>query len=167
MRPASRPKLRRYLPVMPTRGSGRIAYGAAAASVALAGVLVLTSACSNEESATAKRPQSGTGTATAVAGGVQQIVVDTGPDLRFHPSTLVVHPGRVRIVLRNMRMGNSGGPPHNLQVFGVRHAYIPTISQGQSASATFEVDKPGRYRFVCTIHEQQGQTGTLVVRSGA
>lgn len=129
-------------------------------------VALALSACSNENSAVANSPHTGTGTATPAADGLQRIVVDTGPDLRFHPSTIVVRPGRVQIVLRNMQMGGSGGPPHDLKVYGVNDAYIPNIQEGQSASTTFTVTKPGRYEFVCLIHIQQGQTGTLIVRPG-
>lgn len=134
--------------------------------VAVAVVALSLGACSDGNSATADRPHSGTGTATPAADGVQRIVVDTGPDLRFHPSTLVVHPGKVQIVLRNVRQGSSGGPPHNLKVYGLPGAYIPSIQQGQSAQVTFTAGAPGRYHFVCLIHVQQGQTGTLVVRRG-
>ena len=165
MRTARVRRVRRYRRGMPTVRTARVRVTTAAA---LAGLLTLSlAACSNEQSATAKRPQSGTGTATAESNGVQRIVVDTGPDLRFHPSTLVVHPGKVQIVLRNMRMGSSGGPPHNLKVYGIPGgAYIPDIQEGQDASTTFTVTKPGRYHMVCLLHVQQGQTGTLVVRPG-
>ncbi len=34
---------------------------------------------------------------------------------------------------------------------------------GQTVSSTFTTPSPGRYEFVCTIHQALGQTGTLVV----
>ncbi|MBE7187551.1 cupredoxin domain-containing protein [Jatrophihabitans endophyticus] len=149
---------------MPPRRRPRLR---AASAVALAATAAISlAACDDGNSPTADRPQSGTGTATPAANGVQRIVVDTGPDLRFHPSTLVVHPGKVQIVLKNMHMGSSGGPPHDLKVYGLPGAYIPNIQEGQSASVTFTANAPGHYRFVCLIHVQQGQTGTLIVRRG-
>lgn len=120
----------------------------------------LTAACSNSESAQQKRPHNGTGTASAV-GSVQQITVTAGVDYRFHPSTLVVHPGRVRIVLENTARS---GPPHNLSVTGLPGAFVPLVAAGGSQSSTFTAPAPGTYTFVCTIHVAQGQTGTLIVK---
>jgi plastocyanin len=137
--------------------------GAAAAALVLAAGGV--AACSNSRSAPQKRPHSGSGSASTV-NGVQQITVLTGTDLRFHPSTLVVHPGPVRILLINRVKAGRGGPPHNLQVTGLPGAAVPLVPAGDVASVTFVAGKPGRYNFVCTIHVQQGQTGTLVVEPG-
>ena len=137
--------------------------GAAVAALLL--VAGAAGGCSNSRSAAQKKPQSGSGTASTVA-GVQQITVRTGADLRFHPSTLVVHPGKVRIILVN-RTNSGNGPPHNLQVTGLPGAAVPLTPAGDVASVTFTAGTPGRYHFVCTIHVQQGQTGTLVVESGS
>lgn len=132
----------------------------ALAALALLGLLA---GCSNRESASNKRPHTGTGTASTV-NGVQQLIVTTGVDLRFHPSTLVVHRGPVRIVLKNVPT-NGSGPPHNLYFGGLPVSDdIPTTSAGQSQSVTFTAPGPGTYRFVCTIHQAQGQTGKLIVR---
>ena len=135
---------------------------AAAALVLVAGA---ASGCSNSRSAAQKQPHTGSGTATMVD-GAQQIVVVTGADLRFHPSTIIVHPGLVRIILQN-RTTTGNGPPHNLQVTGLPGAAVPLTPAGDVAAVTFTAGTPGRYRFVCTIHVQQGQTGTLVVEPAA
>jgi plastocyanin len=130
-----------------------------------AGVLValaVSSACSNSEATINKRPHPGITTAST-ADGVQEVTVTTGVDLRFHPSTIVVHPGKVRIVLVN-NTGKGVGPPHNLDVSSVPGAFVPLAQSNQKREATFIAPSPGRYRFVCTIHANQGQTGTLVVR---
>ncbi|WP_375497700.1 cupredoxin domain-containing protein [uncultured Jatrophihabitans sp.] len=137
----------------------------AAGVVALALVVGAASGCSNTKSAAQRQPNSGSGTATMVD-GAQQIVVVTGADLRFHPATLIVHPGKVRIILQN-RTSTGSGPPHNLQVTGLPGAAVPLTPAGDVASVTFTAGKPGRYDFVCTIHVQQGQTGTLVVEPGS
>ena len=130
----------------------------------LVAVLALgTAACSNSESPSSKPAQTGTGTASVV-NGVQQIVIITGADLRFHPSTLVVHRGTVRIVLKNAPVGGSG-PPHNLQFLGLPTSDdVPTIQPGETQSVTFSAPAPGTYNFECSIHAAQGQTGKLIVK---
>lgn len=133
------------------------------ASVALfASAAPTLAACSNAQSASEKRPHAGVGTAS-VRSGVQVITLTTGNDLRFHPSTIVAHPGRLRIVLHNTARS---GAPHNLQVTGLPGAFVPTVGASNSTMATFTAPAPGEYTFVCTIHEAQGQTGKLIVKPG-
>jgi plastocyanin len=137
----------------------------AATAVATVAALLLTS-CTNTKAPLAKTPQSGSGTASSVA-GVQQITVLTGPDLRFHPSVITVHTGKVEVILKNQEKGGSSGPPHNFEVTGLPGAFVPLTTSGQVGMVTFTAGSPGRYPFVCTIHEQEGQTGTLIVKSGS
>lgn len=129
---------------------------------ALLAALALVAGCSNRESPTNKRAHPGSATASPVE-GIQEITVTSGTDLRFHPSTLVVHPGKVRVVLVNTAQAGAG-PPHNLQVTGLPGAFVPTTVAGRTSSVTFTAPAPGTYQFVCTIHAAQGQTGKLVVR---
>jgi plastocyanin len=129
-----------------------------AAVLALAGLLA---ACTTEPSAN-RRAHSGTATASQDGGGVQTVVVTSGLDLRFHPSTIVVHRGTVRIVLDNTaKVGQ--GPPHDLTFNGLP-VQIGTVQAGGRASVTFTAPAPGTYSFVCTIHAAQNQTGKLIVR---
>ncbi|MDT4925436.1 MAG: hypothetical protein QOG01_3149 [Pseudonocardiales bacterium] len=132
-------------------------------SLAGAAVAMLVASCTNTNSVAAKRPHLGSATASEVA-GVQQITVTTGNDLRFHPSTLIVHPGKVRVVLDNTAVSGTG-PPHDFQLAGLPGAFIPSTQSGQKQSVTFIAPAPGKYRFVCTFHATQGQTGTLIVTS--
>jgi len=133
------------------------------AVVVLVGVLALA-ACSNSSTVAAKRPRTGTGTATAASNGVQVVTVTTGNDYRFHPSTIVVHSGRVRIVLHNTAKPGQGAP-HDLVVTGLPgQPGTGLASAGQTLDWEFVAPAPGKYRFVCTIHVEQGQTGTLIVR---
>lgn len=132
--------------------------------LAVAAALVAATACSNSEAAVNKRPHAGAGTATVVD-GVQQLTVTSDTDLRFHPSTLTVHQGKVRIILENTANA-SGGPPHTLQVTGLPGAAVPLTAAGEEKMVTFTAPAPGRYEFVCTIHLAQGQTGVLVVKAG-
>jgi plastocyanin len=122
--------------------------------------LVLLAGC-NDEASINKNPHSGVATASPV-NGVQQLTLTTGNDYRFHPSTLTVRPGRVRVILENTAKPGAG-PPHNLQVTGLPAADVPLVAPGQSAAVVFVAPAPGRYHLVCSIHVAQGQTGTLVV----
>jgi plastocyanin len=132
------------------------------AVLALVVVALLTS-CSNRESPTNKRPQAGTATATTVD-GVQEIVMKSGVDLRFHPSTLIVHPGKVRIILENTAKPGAG-PPHNAVFANLPGADVPLATAGRATqSVTFTAPAPGTYNFVCSIHATQGQAGKLIVK---
>jgi plastocyanin len=133
-----------------------------AALAALLLVGPLAAGCSNRQSPSNKRAHTGTGVAAPV-NGVQQITISTGVDLRFHPSTIVVHRGEVRIVLKN-KASNGGGPPHNIQFAGLPGADVPLTYVGESQSVTFMAPGPGTYNFVCTIHANQGQSGKLIVK---
>jgi plastocyanin len=135
----------------------RIAYLLAAATVAL-------TACTNTKSAVSRRPQSGSATASAVA-GVQQVTIEAGDDYRFHPSTFTVHPGRVQIILHHP----GTGAPHNWQLVGFPADFVPLTQAGATSTATFVAPplvgraKRASYTFECTIHVAQGQVGTMIV----
>lgn len=134
--------------------------GPLAFALAVASTLVVTAACSNGSTVAAKRPHAGTGTASEVS-GVQQVKITTGNDLRFHPSTIVVHPGPVEVVLVNTEKPG-GGPPHDVKITGLP-GQSPTAFAGSTIAYRFTAPAPGSYRFVCTFHVEQGQTGTLIV----
>lgn len=105
-----------------------------------------------------REPHTGSSTAVDVA-GVQQVVITTDSSYRFSPSTITVHPGRVRLILKH----TGSGAPHDWQLQGFPGDYVPLVQPGQQHSIEFTAPAPGRYQFVCTIHSAQGQTGTLVV----
>lgn len=127
--------------------------------VACAVGLLALAACSNTESPINRTPLSGTATASEV-NGVQHITLLVGNDYRFHPSTFVVHSGRVEVTLKN----TGSGAPHDFQVTQFPSDYVPQVQQpGQTTSTTFTAPSPGRYQFVCTIHTRQGMVGTMVV----
>lgn len=128
-----------------------------------AAAVAVLAACSNTEAPPAKGPHNGTASASDDA-GVQTVTLTTGNDYRFHPSTIVVHRGKVRVVLKNTA---TGGAPHNLQVTGLPGAFVPLATAGRTTMTTFTAPAPGRYKFVCTIHVRQGQTGTLIVKAGS
>lgn len=123
-----------------------------------AGVVLVGAACSTSEPLQAVAPQRGDVTVTPGPGGVQDVTVVANSQFRFVPATVNVKVGKIHLTLRIQ-----GGTPHNLTFDTLKSASIPTTSQGGSASSDFTVSTPGRYRFVCTIHESLNQTGTLVV----
>ncbi len=120
-------------------------------------VLVLAS-CSNQEGPINRAPQSGSATASDVA-GVQQITLEAGDTYRFTPSTFTVHPGMVRVVLKNV----GRGAPHDWSVPQFPAEFVPLAGAGETKQATFTAPAVGRYEFVCTIHVRQGQRGTMIV----
>lgn len=121
-------------------------------------LLLAVASCSNSESAVNRRPHTGTATASTVA-GVQTVTIEAGDDYRFHPSTIVVHPGTVKIILKHTGTGG----PHDWSLTGFPADFVPLTPAGQTSQASFVAPSPGKYQFVCTIHSRQGQTGTLVV----
>jgi plastocyanin len=124
----------------------------------LAAATVALTACSNTESPVNRRPNTGSATATDVA-GVQRITLMAGDDYRFHPSTFTVHPGRVEVILKH----TGTGAPHNWELTSFPADMVPLTSAGDTRMATFDAPSPGRYKFICTIHVDQGQVGTMIV----
>lgn len=126
-----------------------------AGAAALSGVLP---ACSNNrESAQARAPvHTETATATVGPDGVQEVTVTGNERFRFVPSTIKAHPGALRIVLMN-----SGTTPHDLAVEGTGQG-TGLVAGGERAQITVNL-KPGRYRFVCTLHIRLHMMGTIII----
>ncbi|HEX5496146.1 MAG TPA: cupredoxin domain-containing protein [Mycobacteriales bacterium] len=120
--------------------------------------LLLATACSNRQPIQAGAPQRGDVTVTPGPDGVQDVTVRATAEFRFVPATVHAKVGRIHLTLRIQ-----GGTPHNLTFDTLDAASIPTTSAGRTRSSDFTVSTPGRYRFVCTIHESLNQTGALVV----
>jgi plastocyanin len=125
--------------------------------MALIGVAAL-GGCSNSEGAANRQPHTGATTAVAV-NGIEDVRLTVDAGFRFTPSTITVHPGKVRITLEHI----ATGAPHDWQLTGIPGDYVAPVSPGESGSVTFIAPSPGTYSFVCTIHERQGQTGTMIV----
>lgn len=141
---------------MTTRMAAALGSAVAASSLVVAsGMLV---ACSNQQAAPNRRPHNGAATASTV-GGVQQVTLTVGADLRFHPSTITVHQGTVKITLAY----SGSGAPHDFSVTNFPSDNVPLVQSGQTKSSTFTTPSPGTYKFECTLHVAQGMTGTLVV----
>jgi plastocyanin len=115
-------------------------------------VLLLVAGCAGSEPPAATAPVDERGA----------IAITTTDDFRFVPAAVTARVGQVRIVLKN-----AGSYPHNIS-FPDLHATSKTVS-GTPGSTTTElvltVAHAGRYRFVCTFHDQAGMTGSLDVTS--
>ncbi|WP_250279476.1 cupredoxin domain-containing protein [Frankia sp. Cppng1_Ct_nod] len=92
-----------------------------------------------------------------IENGVQVFNVVGTAALKFSPSTLIAGPGKITV---NLTV-ESGSPPHNLVVESISGARTDFASVDRPRSVTFTVDKPGNYRFVCTIHPSM--QGTLTI----
>jgi plastocyanin len=95
--------------------------------------------------------------------GTQTVEVDAGDDFRFHPSVVNARPGPVQLTLKHV----GKGAPHTWRAAQLPGASVPLTTAGQSNSIRFTIGRPGDYRFVCSIHEAQGQVGRLVVKSAS
>lgn len=91
--------------------------------------------------------------------GTQKVRVDADDDYKFHPSRITAKPGPIEVSLYNI----GAGTPHDWAAAKLAGASVPLIRGGENRAVTFRVSTPGDYRFVCTIHENQGQVGRLVV----
>ncbi len=137
--------------------------------IARAGLIVLAAGCALaagcQRRPEAAPPAAASITVTPGPDGVQVVEVsEAGPgQFRFVPDTITVGVGRIRLTFRN-----TGNTPHNLTfsnlVYSGKRVAVPTIRGGAEESIDFAVSTPGQYRFVCTIHQALGQTGTLNVR---
>jgi plastocyanin len=138
--------------------SSRELWGPALRAAALVALVAgAVAACTTEPSVN-RRPHTGSASASAV-NGLQQVTVRAGDTDRFDPSTITVRPGPVHIVLVN----DGSGKPHDWTLLALPNARTTLIGAGASTSVTFTAPAPGRYTFVCTVHQKQGQTGTLIV----
>lgn len=124
-------------------------------------VLALTSCGHAANPAAAQSTQPDQVTLTPAADGTQSVEVDAGDDFRFRPSLINARPGPVQLTLKHV----GKGAPHNWQAAQLSGASVPLTTAGQSNSVRFSIGRPGDYRFICSIHENQGQVGRLVVKS--
>jgi plastocyanin len=98
--------------------------------------------------------------AAAAGSQAQSVTIRTTDDFRFDPSTVTVHPGRIRLTLLD-----SGSYPHNIS-FPSLNTTSTSVSGSPGQTSTtllLTVTRPGRYDFVCTYHSSAGMKGTLVV----
>ncbi len=75
-------------------------------------------------------------------------------DFAFAPVSITVAPGTT------VRWKNMDGEPHTVRSID---ASFRSDALDENDSFTFRFDKPGTYRYVCSIHPQM--VGTIVVKS--
>src|SRR5688572_7566450 len=102
--------------------------------------LAVTTACAGPAVTSAPAPVP----AVAGANGVQQLTVQVGQGVAFDPSAIAVKAGQpVEITLRS-----TGGGEHDFYLEqGVAQPVKIVAQGGQSARATFTIEKPGTYEF--------------------
>lgn len=118
----------------------------------------LTTACGS--AALAGGPDGADRLAAGAAAATQQLTVTALDSMRFEPGTITVRAGQpVELTLQNR-----GSMAHDLSLFeGVSQPVKIEAEGGQSASATFTIERPGTYTFVCTVlgHAAAGMRGTI------
>jgi Cu+-exporting ATPase len=95
----------------------------------------------------------------AITAGASQVAI-VARDIAFEPSSIEVPAGSfVVITLRN-----EDPVFHDLMVEGLANVDV-AARPGQTADIRVRFDRPGTYRFVCTVpgHAEAGMIGTLVV----
>jgi plastocyanin len=123
---------------------------------ALAVALIVCTACTNGESPRFKQEATSVVTATAGADGVQRVDV-RATDMAFAPNRIVVHPGRVELVVHN-----DGHDPHLLEIPQLR-ATTANIAEGGTQRVAFDASSLGSYSFDCAYHVIYHMTGELQV----
>jgi uncharacterized cupredoxin-like copper-binding protein len=127
-------------------------------------LLGVATACAGGAASGASQPTSATPTSAVVdQAGVQQITIDVGNSMSFKPTELAIQAGKpVEVTLRN-----SGSITHDFTLTdGVAQPVTVVANGGETASASFTVDTPGTYTFVCSVpgHASAGMRGTLSVQ---
>jgi plastocyanin len=77
-------------------------------------------------------------------------------EFMFAPTSITVAPGTT------VRWKNLDGEPHTVRSVETGFRSDPL---DQNDSFTYKFDKPGTYRYVCSIHPQM--IGTIVVKAGS
>ena len=95
----------------------------------------------------------------AIDAGAQQVVV-VARDVRFEPSEIRIEAGRWTAVT----FTNDDPIFHDWEVEGLANVDAGA-RPGQTTRLRFVIDRPGTYRFLCTVpgHEEAGMVGTLIV----
>lgn len=116
----------------------------------------LTGACggdSDDKGGTADTKASGSETPAGPS------IEVSGKEFSFTPDTLTLKAGQPqKIVLKN-----TGSIEHDLAVSDAN--FKLTVQAGQSGDKTLTIDKPGTYKFTCTVagHESAGMKGEITV----
>lgn len=101
--------------------------------------------------------------ASVAADGTQQVTISASDDMKFQPTAVSVHAGQpLELTLRN-----AGQSAHDLTLSeGVAQPVKLTVNGGETTSRTFTFDKPGTYKFECSMpgHALAGMRGMITVQ---
>lgn len=94
------------------------------------------------------------------AARLQHLTIVGNERLRFVPHIVHLHPGKVRITLKDM-----GAYPHNLVIPALKFTSKSVTGDPGGTTVVFTVDfhHKGRYKFFCAYHQSAGMVGTIVV----
>jgi plastocyanin len=123
-------------------------------TMAMENTMQMTPTVAMNEGASGSAAPSGT-----MSGNVKEFTV-TGQPYSFTPNTLTVTKGdKVKITFKNTK------GMHDF-VIDELHVKTPVIQTGEDASVEFTADKPGTYKYYCSVgnHRQMGMEGTLTVK---
>jgi plastocyanin len=127
--------------------------------IGLTGALVACGGSSGYGSSTPKATQPASASSPSSsndAGGLSLSIVD----FSFTATSLKADPGKsIDIAIKN-----TGAAPHTFTIDGVVDS--GQISPGSSKTLTLKIDKPGAYRYYCTVHGAARMSGVLQVGSG-
>ena len=138
----------------------------------IAASALLLSACGATGSAAGTRPAASAhpaavhhraapvASARQKASAIQHVTIVGNDRLRFVPSVVHVHVGKVRITLKD-----AGAYPHNLVIPALKVTSASVTGDPGSTKIQLTVRFPhkGRYPFHCQYHQSAGMVGTFVV----
>jgi uncharacterized cupredoxin-like copper-binding protein len=133
------------------------------AAILLVAGMALTTACSGAAEASGRRGAATAAQPAASVAGAQQVTLEVGNGMWFKPSSIEVRAGQpVELTLRN-----TGAIPHDFTLSeGVSKRVKIEADGGETARATFTVERPGTYTFICSVggHAEAGMRGTVTAR---
>jgi len=117
-------------------------------------VLMLTAMPLCAHSETPSRPETASPTTLPSSSASSRDAIISIHDFSFSPVSMTV------VVGATVRWKNFDGEPHTIRSIDTSFRSDPL---GQNDSFAFKFDKPGTYRYVCSIHPQM--VGTIVVKA--
>ncbi len=125
--------------------------------------LALTTACSGTAAAHSSSDRSPAAQRSVSATGAQPVTLKVGNSMSFEPSSIVVRAGQPV----ELTLSDDGVLPHDFTLSeGVPEPVKIGVAGGQTAQATFTLDRPGTYAFICSVpgHAMAGMRGTITAR---
>jgi uncharacterized cupredoxin-like copper-binding protein len=126
------------------------------------GLSVVLTACGGASASGPKTPVVGTPVSTT-SSGAQQLIIHSLDAMQFEPNVITLRAGQpVEVTLQN-----DGSSDHDFALSdGMAQPVKIVVKGGQSATATFTLEKPGTYSFTCSQfgHAGAGMQGTITAQ---